>query len=335
MPHITFVHGIANKPAVDRLQQIWLQALAFNDGIDLGASGVTTSMVYWADVMYPAPAPDTAGAESRSPSGVAYPSSGALESTDTGDAMPLTGDVDMSWLATASPEEQQLVNAIAAEVAIKSGDPAVAVRAELAAASNAVGAQLERIPLPWFVKQPLMRILLRDVHHYLFNAKSTPRPGETFEVRTEIRRRMIAGLQEGASKDGPHVVVSHSMGTVIAYDCLKRVADAPKVDALMTIGSPLGLDEVQDKLHPESGGTGFSRNDGFPHERVSGSWVNVYDKFDPVVGFDPQFANDYKRGGERVVTDVNEQNSGAWRHNISNYLRGAKLREHLGKLLDL
>ena len=49
---------------------------------------------------------------------------------------------------------------------------------------------------------------------------------DVFKVQDEIRQRTIAILQEGAAKKGPHVVVSHSMGTVIAYDCLKRVAAA-------------------------------------------------------------------------------------------------------------
>ena len=56
MAHVTFIHGIANKPAADVLTGIWERALADDDGIDLGAEGVTASMVYWADVLYPEPA---------------------------------------------------------------------------------------------------------------------------------------------------------------------------------------------------------------------------------------------------------------------------------------
>jgi pimeloyl-ACP methyl ester carboxylesterase len=141
---------------------------------------------------------------------------------------------------------------------------------------------------------------------------------------------MIKVLQEGAAKPGPHIVVSHSMGTVIAYDCLKRVADAPRVDGLMTIGSPLGLDEIQDKLHPE-----WTRDDGFPSEKVNGGWVNVYDKLDPVAGFDPNLANDYRKAKSTVVDDLNEQNYGSWRHDISKYLRGENLRTKLRGLLKL
>ncbi|MCI0626350.1 MAG: hypothetical protein L0387_32685 [Acidobacteria bacterium] len=43
MAHITFIHGIANKPASDVLLRIWRQALA--DGLALGAKGISSTMV--------------------------------------------------------------------------------------------------------------------------------------------------------------------------------------------------------------------------------------------------------------------------------------------------
>jgi hypothetical protein len=110
------------------------------------------------------------------------------------------------------------------------------------------------------------------------------------------------------------------MGTVIAYDCLKRVASCPRVDALMTIGSPLGLDEIQDALQPE-----WSRLDGFPSDRVAKRWVNVYDGLDPVAGFDGNLANDFMKGGLPSVEDIMEPNWGKWRHDISA-ARGAASR---------
>ena len=62
MPHVTFIHGIANKPPADRLQDAWLRTLA-NAGLDLSVEGVTTRMVYWADVMHDVPERMTAGVE--------------------------------------------------------------------------------------------------------------------------------------------------------------------------------------------------------------------------------------------------------------------------------
>ena len=65
MAHVTFIHGLSNKPEANSLHQIWRRALAKGSGgIDLGASGVTSSMVYWADVLYPEPDPNDADHES-------------------------------------------------------------------------------------------------------------------------------------------------------------------------------------------------------------------------------------------------------------------------------
>ena len=55
MPHVTFVHGLANKPPPQTLHDIWLRALAAGNGLDLVAEGVSTSMCYWADVLYASP----------------------------------------------------------------------------------------------------------------------------------------------------------------------------------------------------------------------------------------------------------------------------------------
>lgn len=311
MPHVTFIHGIANKPPKDQLLDLWIRSLADAGGLDLGAEGVTSSMVYWADVMYKEPAAEVE-TENAGDEAMAVQNDEAPEvSVDLADA----GEV--AWTATLAAK---LAVPLAAQAAV---DPA-------AAASTPVKATLERIPLPWFVKERLMKVLLRDVHHYLFNVKYDPGRGTTYQVQDEIRGRTIAALQEGAAKPGPHIVVSHSMGTVIAYDCLKRVKDAPRVDGLMTIGSPLGLDEIQDKLHPE-----WTNDNGFPFEKVQGGWVNVYDKLDPVAGFDPDLANDYRRDKNRVVDDLNEQNYGSWRHDITKYLHGVHLRDKLRGLLQL
>lgn len=50
MPHVTFIHGIANKPAPDARLGIWRRVLTeTTEPSDLGAEGVTTSRVDWAD----------------------------------------------------------------------------------------------------------------------------------------------------------------------------------------------------------------------------------------------------------------------------------------------
>lgn len=312
MPHVTFIHGIANKPKHDVLLRIWRDSLSRDDGIDLGAEGITSSMVYWADVMYEAPEREMAEHESTD---------SVIQKSDP--------DIDLAWRDHLAADEQDWVEDFAGKLHFDAEAPE-GDEDYVSPETQMESAAFERIPLPWWLKRRLMKALLRDVHHYLFNAEHSPRRGDTYRVQDEIRRRFVGAIEHAARQDGPHVVVSHSMGTVIAYDCLKRVNECPAVDALMTIGSPLGLDEIQDKLQP-----GWTREDGFPGKVNSGSWVNVYDLLDPVAGFDPNLANDYRRGGNIVVDDRNEQNYGRWRHNISKYLGGERLRDALGRQLGL
>ncbi|MEH6726333.1 MAG: hypothetical protein V7703_09250, partial [Hyphomicrobiales bacterium] len=59
MAHLTFIHGISNKPAADELHRIWRGALLrAASPLDLDAEGVTSEMVYWADVLYAEPMQD-------------------------------------------------------------------------------------------------------------------------------------------------------------------------------------------------------------------------------------------------------------------------------------
>ena len=91
MPHVTFIHGIANKPPKDKLLENWESELAVG-GLDLAANGVTTSMVYWADVMYAEPESEAAD----------------FESVDEGLGLSET-DEDLAWIAGLSEKEKEFV----------------------------------------------------------------------------------------------------------------------------------------------------------------------------------------------------------------------------------
>ncbi len=320
MGHITFIHGIMNQPSPARLLNVWKRDLADGgDGVDVDVYGVTSSMVYWADVMYAA-ATDAGGTqESIEYEGI---ESGALT------------EVDESYIEEAAGEEKEFIEEIIARFDLDHPDepegggtleapsePDLGAQARVAAASG-----LEAVPLPWFVKRPLMRLLLRDVHHYLFNSSHTPRAGSTFKVRDEVRKRFVGDL--GAVDAGPHVVVAHSLGSVIAYDCLKRVADTKNVDMLITLGTPLGLSEVQHKLKPE-----WSKEDGYPDDLPR--WVNVVDRLDPVCVADPLIANDYMREKKAVLVDEVVSNGGMMRHPSGKYFRQPVVQEAIREGLGL
>jgi hypothetical protein len=306
---VTFIHGLSNKPEASYLHELWKRKLA-QDGFSLGDNGVLSSMVYWADVLYPSPDTDLA----------------AYESAATGEEALNEARVAATLATHSLPaDEKKFIEQLSAELNITGEDidPATLTpeqRRQIA---------YERIPLPAWLRNRLMAKLVRDAHLYFFNKDFSPRSDATFRVRDELRKRFLDALIAVKDGDHPVVVVSHSMGTIIAYDCLMHEPECPSIDGLITIGSPLGLDEVQD-FFPR-----WSRANGFPTERLKGPWVNVFDRLDVVAGADPSIANDYQQNGRAVIEDLEEPNWGEWRHSISKYLQGKKLRTRLAQMLKV
>lgn len=314
MPHVTFIHGIANKPPREKLLENWEAELA-QGGLDLAAEGVTTSMVYWADILYAEPLSENANFESVEDN---------LGTMDT--------DEDLAWIDDLPDDEKAFVESFRKKLRFDKASPEGDDYTPPVPQGNEdnLELQFEAIPLPWFIKRRVMKELLKDVHHYLFNAKFSPRPGEEYQVQEHIRNLFVEQLKKDTrSPKGAHVVVSHSMGTVISYDCLKNVPDCPSVSAYMTLGCPLGLSEVHDNFKPK-----YNKQDAFPSTTVDGDWVNVYDRLDPVA-FDARIANDYCKGGNEVVIDERVHNSGKWRHSSHKYYGQKILCDHLRKLLKL
>ncbi|MBK1855632.1 hypothetical protein JO972_11730 [Verrucomicrobiaceae bacterium 5K15] len=322
MPHVTFIHGIANKPEKNILLRDWKDA--FKDGdFNLAAKGVTTSMVYWADVVYPDPEEQAKAYES------------------VGDGLGLENDIPSLELGASTTEHEiETMKSLALKFAARNGD----FRALLDEEFSEVNGDDEEVDkkvsdleafglIPKPVRNRIMKRFLKDVHLYLFNKDYSPRPRETYRVRDHIRGLFVDQLKAdaklNAKRGGKHIVLSHSMGTVIAYDCLKNVPECPPIDSLFTVGSPLGISEVHDELGP-----GYSKDNGFPSERVRQEWVNVCDRFDPVA-LDAKLSNDYRLNGDKVIRDISVSNSGRWRHSAWKYFGQNDLCSALAKSLEI
>jgi hypothetical protein len=286
--HITFIHGLANKPALHELRRIWLDALALtiqdNQGFDLGASGVTSSFVYWANLFYDTPLPASE-----------YESRKDELKAKVAEDLPLDSD---AWT-----QEMFLRFNVENEAAHVEEPP-----------TDETTPQYERIPIPWFLKQRLMQHFVKEAHDYLFNVNG---------IRDKIQSLVMEDFSK-VPQGTRHVLVGHSQGSFIAYDILTRVTECKAVDGLLTLGSPLGVDEIQDKLV-------WSRENGFPG-KLNGDWVNVYDPYDAVARLDPQLRNDFKKNDQEAVIDVKEENWGKWRHSATKYFKGPQLRHHLRRL---
>lgn len=287
--HLIFIHGLSNKPSLNNLKRIWLEALAEprenNPGFDLSTVGVKSTFIYWANLFYDEPL----AAEK-------YESCSDELSKSVANEMELASNAWVAAMLKKFPIDKDNIF-------------------EDAPTDTGIDLKYERIPLPWGVKKQVIKHLLKEAHDYLFNVDG---------IRDVIRRKVVDAINQAKASGEQVVLVGHSQGAIIAYDVLTGDPSCPEVDGLMTLGSPLGVDEVQDKLT-------WSRNNGFPN-KLKGSWVNFYDSFDAVARLDPKHAKDFKKDGKEVVIDIQENNWGTWRHSATKYLKGSGLRKHLREL---
>jgi hypothetical protein len=137
-------------------------------------------------------------------------------------------------------------------------------------------------------------LFTRDVYHYLRN------PG----VRDTIENGVRAAMEPGV----PTVVVSHSLGTVVAYNLLKREGQQNGwvTPLFVTLGSPLAVTAIRKAVGPNR------------HPECVGTWFNAMDERDVVALYpldDAHFPTDPAVDNKTDVDNPTEN-----RHGITGYL---------------
>lgn len=262
---IVYVHGIFNKPPEPVLKRLWDEALY---GFELGER---SRMAYWVD-------------RTRFP----VPSSTDELDPDERTLLPTPGPGVRALAAGAKGSPQDAASA----AFMKS------VRAKL---DKAAGQQPVRPPgglgakvLPlWesartWITERVTKAWLEDVHDFLFVPAR----------RESMRQSLISRLRTGG---GPFVVIAHSQGSIIAYDVLSNWQNDPSlppidVKLFVTIGSPLGIQEVQDQLKT------LTRQKKLATPPAVRRWLNFADK-DDIVALDEKLASDYAANKANVKAE--------------------------------
>ncbi|HEV8346199.1 MAG TPA: S8 family peptidase [Vicinamibacterales bacterium] len=291
---VVYIHGIGNKPVESILKCQWDQALF---GYDLGSR---SRLAYWVNrEYYPSPSGGTCASGDLT----------EVEHEPTGRALSVEQHLEQTGLddevaaLTDDPREQAILLKIASRI----DEHVVPARV---AGARAAGIHGFILPLPeplrrWITRK-LTRAFARDVNDYLF----------VKERRDAMRQSLIDRLDAGG---GPFIVVAHSQGTMVAYDVLSEMTDLD-VPLFVTIGSPLGIQEVQDQLKR------FTKQKALAVPKCVGHWLNVYDGHDPVAA-DEELANDFApRGGAIEDVEVVNPDSPAHPHSGTGYLRTDPVR---------
>lgn len=136
--------------------------------------------------------------------------------------------------------------------------------------------------------------------------------------RDDVRQSVLATVAGGLPDTGRVVLVSHSLGTVVAMDLLTQLAPDLEVALLVTAGSPLGMDGVYRRL--------LTRHLGKP-DRVR-RWVNAWCPAD-AVSIGCPLRPTWGRDVEEIVTDNPKDRA----HDIQEYLEDARLARAIGATL--
>ncbi|MER7181286.1 hypothetical protein ABT404_17695 [Streptomyces hyaluromycini] len=135
------------------------------------------------------------------------------------------------------------------------------------------------------------------------------------------REAVQARLAEAIERTSPTVLIAHSLGSVVAYDTLWR--HDVKVDALITVGSPLAMPDIvfPHLQHPCTDGKG-SR----PHGAVA--WVNIADPGD-LVAIPQPLAERF----DKVTTDVRAGIGAFAFHKAAGYLANGETAKAVTRYL--
>jgi subtilisin family serine protease len=342
---IVYIHGIGNKPPASVLKEQWDEALF---EFDLGEK---SRMAYWVDrERYPVPSEDVslggdyADATDEAPKGefsakatrANWDPKGEIESVNDEindilgapeDALSTKTDENrLRRIAARMLGENNALTddakyyEISAQLSGKKGAEVRRIQAQrygAAAVRATVFGFLPR-PLRQWMTRKVTRMFLRDVND-LFVDKAK---GET--MRESLRERLRAG-------GGPFVVIAHSQGTMIAYNVLMEEEFAKlEIPLFVTVGSPLGIDEVQDFIKD------LTKLKKLVVPPSVLRWINVCDPLDPVA-LDKDISDDFAPNALGTKIENHQRfnpDSPRHPHSATGYLTLEEVRQPVRETVD-
>lgn len=290
------IHGLANKPSADVLEESWLAALV--EGIENRNQNRKTPpfifrMVHWADLLYKYPLhsdrsfdfDDLYNQESYRPA--------------DRDNLKTYKESSFDHLRSTIIHVTGLFN-------------------EAIATGTAAPIDSHKV--------------LRDLKFYYDeNQKIKDRSGHLETARDVLDVQLVEAIVESHGAD--IMLIGHSMGSIIAYNVLRDLGQTNlgiEVSHFVTIGSPLGFSAVRGKIKKERKYAPVVRTPSV----VTKSWVNFADKKD-IVAVDTHLRDDYSAnaGGVKVRDDLvcndfrNQKNGRRNHHKSFGYLRTPELSD--------
>ena len=183
---------------------------------------------------------------------------------------------------------------------------------------------------------------LKDLDYYYQDQKIRTKDGSKKGAMGVLRNQLIDVLKAHQGKE--IMLISHSMGTIIAYDVLRVIGHkGPNIPIkhFVTIGSPLGLPHVKHKIVEERKTANRPKAAQVRTPTlVTDTWLNYADYLDPVA-VDSHLSDDFAANASKVkvvddivTNDYMGLNQERNHHKSYGYLRTPELSKHIRDFLE-
>jgi len=294
------IHGLGNKPPKKILEDWWMLSMAEGFGKkNLKVRSANFEMAYWADIIH-------------------------KQSLDPEEMDPISpAFIDEKYEAASRdfvPED-------------------ISTRKRIV---DFLGRQMNRIFLNddltlnySFITDAVISRYFNDLEEY-YSGTITTVNNAIYRTAYLIRGRLFDLLQK--HRNDKIMLLSHSMGSVIAFDVLTFLARDIKINTFVTMGSPLGLPVVISRIAAEQKQRGIYKGRVTTPPGVVGNWYNFSDILDKVA-FNYRLS-DYFNENEAGVRPVDflvvndyETNGVRNPHKSFGYLRTPEFAEILNAFL--
>ncbi len=288
------IHGLGNKLPRKLLKKYW--KMAIKEGLfHCGYQGVCFKfeLVYWADILHPEPL-NPYEKDKNSPLYVEYP------------YIPIEG------IVRKQPNE---------------------LRKKVL---DFIEDKMDKIFLNKDMSINFSSITDAIIHHYFkdldmyYSAKYGGKGNENRLAKELIREKLRSVLDKYENKQ--ILLISHSMGSIVAFEVLSQLPQDVNVDTFVTIGSPLGQPVVMGKIYAELNNKAVKFRELKTPGTIKKSWFNLSDLEDKIT-INYNLADDYNENQQGIgPIDKIVYNSYVYKgkrnpHKSYGYLRTPELAE--------
>ena len=186
-----------------------------------------------------------------------------------------------------------------------------------------------------FVTNVILKKFFRDLEIYYIK-KCQDKNEQICKARDLIRDRLVQIIEKYKNND--IMIISHSMGSIIAFDVLNLLIPEIRINTLVTMGSPLGSPVVVSRIAADQKKKTNRKSIIATPPGITNNWYNFADIRDPVA-LNYKLADDFSENEKGIlpidflVNNNYEMDGDSYPHKSYGYLRANEFSKILSEFI--